>query len=606
MHEVRDFMFGDNILPEKRLEGHRLSLRGVQHHAEVEPPRPHSGEAIQLHVTTSGEQPFERVRVFYTLNGAAPTLENALTLDLGAAQVTWDNVDWLYIRHWQGALPGQPDDTLIRYRVGAQVTGSQRWVFADKQGESLETAVDFAIWVSDLPAPAWAQQARVYHVFVDRFYPGDGKSWKQPEWLDGFYGGSLRGVEEKLDYIQTLGYNTIWLSPIFPSPSHHGYDATDMYQVEPRLGTTQDLYRLIEAAHQRGMRLILDFVANHWSNLHPSMLAAQKDRSREYHHWYVWKKWPDEYESFFGVKSMPKLNLVLGSPARQHLLDCARFWLAKGIDGYRLDYAYGPPLDFWVDFRRACKQTRPDSWLFGEVIMSAPIQKSFAGAFDGMIDFLLAECTRQTFGYEHWSLAQFDAYLDGHEGYFQDMFDRLTILDNHDMNRFLFLAGDDARRLKLGALVLYTLPGNPINYYGTESGVTQELPTHHDDRGFFEEARQPMRWGAGADQDLLDYFQRLLALRTAHPALSTGSRRTLHLDEDRQTYAYLREAAGERLVVALNRSETDQRLEVAVSGLDGACDLLNACPVSSSSAAISLVLPPKSGAVIGRAGSPQI
>lgn len=600
MEEIRDFMFGDNILPEKRLEAHRLSLAGVQHRAQAVPARPHSGEAIQLHVTTSGELPFERVRVFYTLDGRAPSLENALTRDLQPGEVAWDNVDWLYIRHWQGALPGQPDDTLVRYCIGAQITGSQCWVFADNQAEGLDSAMDFAIWVSDLPAPAWAKQALVYHVFVDRFYPGEGKAWKTPDWLDGFYGGTLGGVLDKLDYIQGLGYNTIWLSPIFPSPSHHGYDATDMYHVEPRLGSDEDLERLIAAAHQRGMRLILDFVANHWSNLHPSMLAAQKERDSEYYHWYHWKEWPEEYEGFFGVKSMPKLNLALGAPARRYLLDCARYWLEKGIDGYRLDYAYGPPLDFWVDFRRVCKQTKPDAWLFGEVIMSAPAQKAFAGSFDGMIDFLLAEALRQTFGYEHWTLAQFDAYLDGHEGYFEGLFDRLTILDNHDMNRFLFLAGDDTRRLKLGALVLYSLSGNPINYYGTESGVTQELPTHHDNRGFFEEARQPMRWEADADQDLADYFRRLLALRRAHPALSAGSRRTLHLDEEKQTYAYLRETSGERLLVAINQSDTAQPLKIAVRDLAGAGDLLNGFPVSSSSTAVEIVLPPKSGALIGR------
>jgi glycosidase len=600
MQEIRDFMFGDNILPEKRLEAHRLSLSGIQHRAAADPPRPRSGEAIQLHVITSGSLPFERVRVFYTLDGAAPAQGRAQTLDLQAGPVTWDNVDWLYIRHWQGALPGQPDDTLVRYRIGAQVAGSQRWVFADNQVRTLDSAHDFAIWVSDLPAPAWAQQALVYHVFVDRFYPGDGKPWKTPDWLDGFYGGTLGGVIDKLDYIHGLGYNTIWLSPIFPSPSHHGYDATDMYHVEPRLGSNEDFDRLIAAAQRREMRLILDFVANHWSNLHPSMLAAQKDRKSQYYHWYHWKKWPDEYDGFFGVKSMPKLNLTLGSPARQHLLECARYWLEKGIDGYRLDYAYGPPLDFWVDFRRVCKQTKPDSWLFGEVIMSAPVQKAFAGSFDGMIDFLLAEALRQTFGYEQWSLAQFDAYLNGHEGYFDGLFDRLTILDNHDMNRFLFLAGDDTRRLKLGALALYTLAGNPINYYGTESGVTQELPTHHDDRGFFEEARQPMRWGADVDEDLLDYFRRLLALRAAHPALSSGSRRTLHLNDEKQTYAYLRESPAERLLVALNQSETPQLLTITVSGLADVSDLLNDVSVSSSSDALNFVLPPKSGALFGK------
>ena len=137
------------------------------------------------------------------------------------------------------------------------------------------------------------------------------------------------------------------------------------------------------------------------------------------------------------------------------------YWLENGFDGYRLDFAYGPPLDFWVDFRRVCKQTRPDCWLFGEVIHSAQAQRAFAPVFDGMIDFLLAEAVRQTFGYGRWGLAAFESFLTAHEAYFSGLFDRLTILDNHDMNRFLFLAGNDRRRLKLGALLIYTLAGRP-------------------------------------------------------------------------------------------------------------------------------------------------
>ncbi len=596
---IRDFMFGDNILPERRLEAHRSSLTGLHHRFDVSPPRPASHDAITFRATTSGRTPFELVRLFYTLDNSAPVPGYGDSIDLKIVDVIWDEVDWLYIRHWEGTLPAQRDNTLIRYKIGAKVTGSDRWVFADDQSEAPAQATNFAVWVSDLPAPAWVEDAMVYHVFVDRFNPGQGRPWRKPKSLGGFFGGTIRGIEEKLEYIQSLGYNAIWLSPFFASPSHHGYDATDMYRVEPRLGTNEDLYRLLDAAHSRGMRMILDFVANHWSNLHPTLQAAQKDRQSEFYDWYVWKRWPDEYDGFFGVKSMPKINLTLGSPARQYLLECARFWLEKGFDGYRLDYAYGPPGDFWVDFRRICKQTKPDSWLFGEVINSASSQRAFAGAFDGMIDFLLAEAVRQTFGYGHWDLDEFEAYLDGHEGYFDGLFDRLTILDNHDMNRFLFLAGDDPRRLKLGALLIYTLAGNPINYYGTEAGVTQERPTHYNNRGFFEEARQPMVWGEAANQDLVEYFLHLVHLRKSHPCLKSGSRRTVHLDARAGSYAYLREKDEERLLVLLNLSEQPRELTIKLSGFDGAVDFLNNQRVISDGEQVSILLLPASGAVVG-------
>ncbi len=591
-------MFGENILPEKRLADQIASLVGVQHEYQVSPSRTRASNPIQLTVSTAGDTPFELVRAYYTLDGAEPTPGSGVEQDFQPVEAVWDPIGWQYVRNWQTTLPAQPDNTLIRYRIGAKKVGAEQWIFADNQANTAAQATNFAVWVSDIPDPAWTQEAVLYHVFIDRFYPGSDRSWLSPSGLDGFFGGTLRGVTEKLAYIQDLGYNTIWLSPFFASPSHHGYDATDMYTVEPRLGSKQDLRQLIDSAHRRGLRLILDFVANHWSNLHPSLQAAQQDPHSPYMDWYLWKHWPDEYAGFFGVKSMPQLNLAPGSPARQYLLDCAVYWLENGFDGYRLDFAYGPPLDFWVDFRRVCKQTRPDCWLFGEVIHSARAQRAFAPVFDGMIDFLLAEAVRQTFGYGRWDLAAFESFLAAHEAYFSGLFDRLTILDNHDMNRFLFLAGNDQRRLKLAALLIYTLAGRPINYYGTETGVTQVRPTHVGNRGFFEEARQPMLWGAEADHELVEFFRLLVSLHKSHPAIRRGARKVVHLDAKSGTYAYLRQLDDDILLAAFNLSDQMRMLTLDLPGFSKAENLLNNQLVETSPNVVRLSLDPLSGMLV--------
>lgn len=598
MTDIRDYMFGEHILPEKRLAEQIASLAGVQHDFQVEPPRPSSSDRIALRVTTAGETPFELVHLFYTLDGTEPRPGSAFEQDFDPGETTWDQIGWQYVRNWQTSLPPQPDNTLVRYRIAAKISGAERWVFADSQAGQAEQATNFALWVSDLPAPGWSENAVLYHVFIDRFYPGSARDWQHPPSLGGFYGGTLRGVIEKLPYIQDLGYNTLWLSPFFSSPSHHGYDATDLYTVEPRLGSNQDIADLIAAAHKCGMRLILDFVANHWSNLHPSLAAAQRNADSPFHNWYIWKHWPDDYEGFFGEKSMPQLNLAAGSPARCYLLECARYWLEQGFDGYRLDFAYGPPLDFWVDFRRVCKQTRPDCWLFGEVIHNARAQRRFAAVFDGLIDFLLAEALRQTFGYGRWNLASFESFLGAHERFFDGLIDRLTILDNHDMNRFLYLAGDDRRRLKAGALLIYTLAGNPINYYGTEAGVSQERPTHIGERGFFEEARQPMLWDDDADQELIAFFRRLVALRKAYPALRRGVRKVVHLDAAAGTYAYLRQLESEKLVAAFNLSEDPQTLQLDLPTVTQASNLLNDQQVQIRHGTLHISLEPISGALL--------
>ncbi len=592
-------MFGDNTLPKERLARHREMLTGVQHNAYCAPAKPAPGETITLLVTTSGDQAFNEVICRFTTDESDPAHGGAQSLSLQQIKTTWDEVDWRYINHWEVELPGQVCHTMLRYQIAARLIDAKDWIFADNQAVSAQDGTRFALWVDDSAKPDWVEDALVYHIFLDRFYPGDGSSWKQPDDLSGIFGGTLRGVIQKLDYIQSLGFNTIWLSPFFASPSHHGYNATDIYTVEPRLGSNQDLYELIDNIHARGMRIILDFVANHWSNLHPTFQAAQKDRQSEYYDWYHWVNWPDEYLGFFDTKSLPKLNLTLGSPARQMLLDCARYWLEKGFDGYRLDFAYGPPLDFWVDFRRTCRQTKSDSWLFGEVIHAAPFQRSFGVAFDGMIDFLLADAIRQTFGYGTWDLARFDEFLAGHEHFFRGSFTRLTILDNHDMNRFLFLAGNDAVKLKLAALVLYTLAGTPINYCGTEVGVTQERPIHRDGRGYFEEARMPMKWDAEQDIDLLSYFRKLLSLRKKYPWLQAGTRKTLKLDVKSGTYAYLREGAQQCVFVALNLSAQPRTIRLRWQGAkENYRDYLSGHTISTTTDGFTVELSPRSGALI--------
>jgi glycosidase len=127
----------------------------------------------------------------------------------------------------------------------------------------------------------------IYQVFVDRFYPGRGRDWAQTDDLRGFCGGTLWGVAEKLDYIADLGVTCIWLSPIFPSPSHHGYDATDLYHVEPRLGGDEALRTLVSEAHRRDIRVLLDYVCNHVSQYHPVFVEAQADPTSPYRDWFT-------------------------------------------------------------------------------------------------------------------------------------------------------------------------------------------------------------------------------------------------------------------------------------------------------------------------------
>ena len=585
-------MFGSQRDSDNRITEYRNSLIGIKHLHRLLPPlsgtlRPQPNQPITLHVTTSGGIAYDSVRCWMNVNG------EKITFDFVPRESVWNTFEWRYVSHWHGQVPPQASGATLRYCIGGRIIGTDRWIFADNQARVLSEATEFAISVDSYDVPTWVRDAVIYHIFLDRFYPGDGISWKKPTNLSGFFGGTLRGAIQKLDYIQSLGCNAIWLSPLFASPSHHGYDATDYYTVESRFGTNADLKELIEEAHQREVRVILDFVANHWSNQHPTFQAAQRDENSEYRAWYTWQRWPDEYTCFFGVKGMPQLNLK-HKPTSDYLLACARYWLENGIDGYRLDYAPGPPHTFWMDFRQACKAVNRDVFLFGEVVRHPEGIAAYIPHFDGCLDFLLADALRRTFVLETLTLLEFEAFLAAHEAYFPKDFSLPAFLDNHDMTRILYLAGEDKAKVQLAALVLFTLSAPPVIYNGTEVGVSQRNPL-----GRFEEARLPMLWGNEQDEDLLNYFRRLGALRKQFPLLASDKREVVHLNVQNGTYAYLRTSETSSVLIALNTSRRVQTIEIPnLSFQTSIKDLLNENQVTVSGSTVTVSVAAQSGAFI--------
>ena len=580
-------MFGTQRDFKNRIAEYQSSLVGIKHLHRLSPMRPQPNQSITLDVTTSGGIAYDLVRCWMNVDS------EEMTFELVPSEPVWRTLEWRYAQQWHGEIPPQPNGTTMRYKIGGRVVGSDRWIFADNQARVLSEATEFAISVDDYDVPMWVRDAVIYHIFLDRFYPGDGVPWKKPTNLSGFFGGTLRGAIQKLDYIQSLGCNAVWLSPLFASPTHHGYDATDYYTVEPRFGTNAELIELIEKAHQRGIRVILDFVANHWSNHHPTFQTAQREADSEYHAWYTWQRWPDEYTSFFGVKGMPQLNLK-HKPASDYLLECVQHWLHQGVDGYRLDYAPGPPHTFWADFRQACKAVNPDTFLFGEVVSHSEVIASYIPHFDGCLDFLLADALRKTFVLETSTLLEFEAFLAAHETYFPQNFSLPAFLDNHDMTRILYLAREDKAKVRLAALILFTLSAPPVIYNGTEVGVSQRNPL-----GRFEEARLPMPWGDEADKNLLAYFRRLGELRRQLSALTLGKREVVHLNVQKGTYAYVRTSEVNSIMIALNTSRCSQTIDVSISSLQTPVkDLLNGHQVTVSGDSVRISLPAQSGAFI--------
>ena len=552
---MEDFVFGTLATDELKLIHHRASRRGLQHGFRITPRDPLPGQAVTIHATTGPNLNADHVACYYTIDDSQPAGSRGVSqqgevIHLEKQSPVWDNFLWGYITPWEGVIPPQPDSTIVRYRLGAwsdsapppnSTSPSRIWgrlgggeVFADwpQVQETIEISADayfndrpipdvspgdpqkgrtFAFGVDTLSPPDWAREAVIYQVFVDRFYPGNGKSWKEPDNLRGFFGGTLWGLAEKMDYVEDLGVNCLWLSPIFSSPTHHGYDVTDLYQVEERLGGDEALRAVIDEAHSRGIRIILDFVCNHISNYHPIFIDARDNPESKYRDWFTFDDSAIGYRTFFAVEAMPQVN-VENPEARQWLIDAARYWLREfDIDGYRLDYAIGPAPGFWIDFWAGCKAENPDCFCFGEMIDSPAMQQTYLGKLDGCLDFYIADALRRTYALDSWTEEKLEHFLKQHEAYFPDNFLMPTFLDNHDMDRFLFLAQGDKTALRRAAAAQMQLSGPPIIYYGTEVGLTHEKSTQ--DGGGIHVSRVPMLWGEEQDGNLLEFYKEIIRAR---------------------------------------------------------------------------------------------
>ena len=515
--------------------------------------------------------------------GSRGMAENGFALAMQAGACDWDTELWGYVRRFSAELPGQAAGTVVRYRLSLEETGGDE-IFADG-------GAYHAFYVDDDPLPDWSRDAVVYQIFVDRFFPGAGRAWADPATPAGFYGGRLTGITEKLDYIAGMGFNCLWLTPIFASPSHHGYDMSSLFEIEPRLGSLEDFHELVEQAHRRGLRILLDFVPNHWSNQHANFQEALRDPASPYRDWFIFKHWPDDYETFFGVKELPQVNLR-NPQARAYMLEAARYWLEQGADGYRVDYAIGPAPDFWADFRRVTRAAKADCWTFGEIVDPPDVQISFAGQLDGSLDFMLLEALRQALAFGRWDGVKLAGFLQRHFAYFGPEFSLPSFLDNHDMNRFLWAAGGEVRRLRLAALLQFALPGPPVVYYGTEVGLSQVRDVRQGTRGLPEESRLPMLWEEQQDGELREFYRELICLREQFAALRRGSWRLLEANPD--TLVFERELGVERMIAVLNLSERDQ----TVSLPEGTRELR----IASNGAALmrnkGLGLPALSGAMV--------
>lgn len=574
---MEDFVFGGiEADPQARLAAELARWAGLRHFQQIDPLDPLPGQRVTVTVYAGPDVQVDGVTLYGTTDGSDPAgargvAANGFAIPLQRMEVRWKPLLWDYVAVWQGVIPAQPDGTLVCYRIEGWCSYDERvslWSREPNLERTPELPTRYGYHVDTLAPPAWAYEAVVYQIFVDRFAAegiqnaGAGlrdaddtpkplpQRWLAPAELNDFAGGNLRGIIDHLDDIASLGVTAIWLTPVFCTPSYHGYDTTDFYTVDPRFGTNEDLRALVQAAHARQLRVILDFVANHTSTAFAPFVEAQRNPVSPYHTWFSFDPAHKHgYRAFFDVAAMPQLNT--DHPAvRRYLIDAARYWLTEyAVDGYRLDYAAGPSHAFWSEFRAACRQAKPDCWLFGEVTLAGDALRTYTGRLDGCLDFALCRLLRQLCAGPQPDilLAQFANTVTHSHAFFANLL-LPSFLDNHDMNRFLWMAGNDKQRLRLAAGLLFALGGPPVIYYGTEVGLSQP----RSKGPWREEARHPMLWGDAADRELHGFFQAWSAARRRHPALQRGQLVTRHLDEGQGTWLFERQEGADRVLIAVN------------------------------------------------------
>ena len=408
--------------------------------------------------------------------------------------------------------------------------------------------------------PDWAANKVVYQIFPSRFaasQPVDKKLWyKAPITPMDDLHGDLRGIIDHLDHIQDLGIDVIYMTPSFKSDSCHKYDTIDYYEIDPSFGTKEDLKELVQKAHDRGMKVVMDAVFNHTGKEFFAFKdILEKGEKSKYLDWYYIDELPlkgkwGEIPNFlcFGYYGgMPKLNLK-NPEVEKYITDVACYWIREcDIDGWRLDVGDEISHFFWKRFRRAIKAVKKDMLIIGEIW-------HYAGDFlegdewDTVMNYPFYLNLIDLLADEKISVSQFVqnlGYLKGrlHKKCYPLMW---NLIDSHDTARFLHLCKDNKKKQHLAAAFQLLLPGMPMIYYGDEYA----MPGAND-----PDCRRGMYWDEEyQDKEMFEWYKRLLQVRKAHTCIVEGElAEAITRDED-ETIVLIRKNGEETIALIFNCS----------------------------------------------------
>ena len=520
---------------------------------------------LNIHVPSSVQASFVECILQYDDNSHAQTIR----LDLQKTKGPYDV--------FQGSFSLQYTGLYFYYFYIHKYNGGFRLF---KQGDNTNMEAGDLWQVSCVPAdfttPDWAKGALIYQVFPDRFHASGKpdltgklepyilhKSWREEvHWRptpegevlnNDFYGGNFKGITEKMDYIADLGATLLYLNPISKSFSSHRYDTGDYKTPDPMLGTEEDFKAMCDAAHARGIRVILDGVYSHTGSnslyfnkkgSFPGVGAYQSPES-PYHSWYTFHRWPDAYTSWWNFDTLPSVNKMDPKFLDYIIRDedsVVAHWMKLGADGYRLDVADELPDEFIQLLRDRIKSINPDALLIGEVWEDASNKRAYgrrrtyftAGELDSVMNYPFRTAILNFMrGFDSGRGFQ-EAVMSIVENYPRQVIDcNMNLLGTHDTPRILTALVDDfdgsreekakrrlsrnqmevaRERLLMASFLQYTLPGCPSLYYADETCMEGYRDPFN---------RRPYPWGR-EDLEILNHFRRLGQLRKDHEGLRLG------------------------------------------------------------------------------------
>ncbi len=587
--------------------------------------------------------------------------------------------------------PAQP--SILKYSFRVKTARGTSWYGDDDSGTDIRKGgtgratpfradgFQLTVYAAGFTTPSWLQGAVVYEIFADRFRNGDRSddycrpgsttgcptfygdpqatlhgTWNEPVedaratgfFNRDFFGGDLPGVEQKLDYLKSLGVDAIWLTPIFEARSNHRYDTADYLHVDAALGGDGAFAALSAAARSRGIRLILDGVFNHTSSdsryfdryhRFPELGACESPTS-PFRDWYMitGSDVPcRSYSAFANLDTLPKLNHA-NAALRDFVYrgpdSVVRHWAARGANGWRFDVAHEIPHDWWRDFRTVVKGYAPDAPFVGEITAGPEDATPWlvGNELDGVMNYRFRTAVDGFARVTNYSDSSGDvralrpSEIDHSLHAIMEDYPRaatassFALLDSHDTNRALFVLtepGDTLavakERQRLAALLQFTWVGAPMVYYGDEAGIDapgkngQGDPYNRAPYPWADETGEPDVYGP-ADDSMIAYYRSLAQTRRQNPALRTGAFQTLVTGDttksktDNGVYAFLRSGGAEKpVVVVVNKGSAPASVAIPLKGVypGGATltDALRGGQIGLVGTTLKVDIDPRSGAV---------